>query len=277
NSIKLGTIGAISGAVPAQLLPAIKAAQAYFNMVNEKGGINGRKVQLVVQDDGLDGTKNLAAAKRLIEDEKVFALVSETTPAMDASGKYVNDQKVPAVGVTGALGTSASQYRYIVPILGAQSANSWTSVYADYGKQFGNRCGVVDLSVAISQQSGTGQEAACRQAGMEVPYHATVQVVQPDYTAEITRMRTANLSFVVSIMEVNSNIRMMQAMRRQNYIPNPIFFTGYDDAITQTVPDVMEKSVTATMGTSAVEPDWIGANPELGLMESTVKKYFRDA
>lgn len=92
--------------------------QAYFSQINAAGGINGRKVELVTLDDAYDPAKTVANTKKLIEEDKVFALVgyigtATTTEAM----KVFAEAKVPLVGtLTGAdsLRNPVNRYLFLV-------------------------------------------------------------------------------------------------------------------------------------------------------------------
>ena len=69
---------------------------AYFKYVNDKGGIDGRKVQFIVRDDGYQPPKAVEEARRLVEQEKVFAVFQTLgTPSTAAVWDYLDKQKVP--------------------------------------------------------------------------------------------------------------------------------------------------------------------------------------
>lgn len=78
--------------------------QAYFNHVNDQGGIHGRKIKHIVLDDGYQPPRSVANHKRLIQREKVFAiLMSMGTPTVTASISTIIRNKVPFVApATGA-------------------------------------------------------------------------------------------------------------------------------------------------------------------------------
>jgi branched-chain amino acid transport system substrate-binding protein len=103
SSIKLGTTFPLSG--PASAYATIsRASTAYFKMINAKGGVNGRKISYIVRDDGYDPARAVSNARRLITQDKVFALFNPLgTPPNLAIWDYVNQQKVPQLFVaTGA-------------------------------------------------------------------------------------------------------------------------------------------------------------------------------
>jgi ABC-type branched-subunit amino acid transport system substrate-binding protein len=73
-----------------------KTAEAYFEMLNAKGGINGRKIKLLSLDDGFSPPKTVEATRRLIEQDNVFAIFQTIgTAGNSAIHKYLNDRKVP--------------------------------------------------------------------------------------------------------------------------------------------------------------------------------------
>jgi branched-chain amino acid transport system substrate-binding protein len=103
TEIKIGQTMPYSG--PASAYGVIgRAEAAYFKMINEQGGINGRKINFISLDDGYSPPKTVEQTRRLVEDEKVaFIFNSLGTPPNLAIRQYLNDNKVPQLFVaTGA-------------------------------------------------------------------------------------------------------------------------------------------------------------------------------
>ena len=103
TEIKIGQTMPYSG--PASAYGVIgRAEAAYFKMINEQGGINGRKINFISLDDGYSPPKTVEQTRRLVEDEKVaFIFNSLGTPPNAAIRQYLNDNKVPQLFVaTGA-------------------------------------------------------------------------------------------------------------------------------------------------------------------------------
>jgi branched-chain amino acid transport system substrate-binding protein len=103
TEIRIGNTNPYSG--PASAYGTIgKAIGAYFNMVNEQGGINGRKINYITYDDGYSPPKTVEMVRKLVEQDRV-ALVFQPlgTPPNSAIHKYMNQMKVPQLFVaTGA-------------------------------------------------------------------------------------------------------------------------------------------------------------------------------
>ncbi|HVF89371.1 MAG TPA: ABC transporter substrate-binding protein [Blastocatellia bacterium] len=99
DSIKVGAALPLTGPL-AQIGDDIRSAlAAYFNEVNDKGGIYGRKLRLVVEDSRGEATATLDATRRLVERAGVFALVGTFEPrGSEATNSFLKDSEVPLVG-----------------------------------------------------------------------------------------------------------------------------------------------------------------------------------
>jgi branched-chain amino acid transport system substrate-binding protein len=93
--IKIGNVMPYSG--PASAFAAIgKAEAAYFKMINEHGGINGRKINVISYDDGFSPPKTVEQVRKLAESDEVFLLFNVVgTAGNSAIQKYVNLKKIP--------------------------------------------------------------------------------------------------------------------------------------------------------------------------------------
>jgi branched-chain amino acid transport system substrate-binding protein len=103
KEIKLGQTMPYSG--PASAYGTIgRLHQAYFKMINDGGGINGHRINLISLDDGYSPPKAVEQVRRLVEQEQVLALFQTLgTPSNTAIHKYVNAKKIPHLFVaTGA-------------------------------------------------------------------------------------------------------------------------------------------------------------------------------
>jgi ABC-type branched-subunit amino acid transport system substrate-binding protein len=107
TEIKLGQTMPYSG--PLSALGALGRAQvAYFKMINDEGGINGRKVTLISLDDGYSPPKTVEQTRKLVEQDGVFAIVGSLgTPTNTAIYKYLNERHVPQLFI----GSGASKWR----------------------------------------------------------------------------------------------------------------------------------------------------------------------
>ena len=103
TEIKIGQTMPYSGPVSAYGVIG-RTEAAYFKMINEQGGVNGRKINLISLDDAYSPPKTVEQVRRLVEQERVAFLFNTLgTPPNTAIRQYLNDNKIPQLFVaTGA-------------------------------------------------------------------------------------------------------------------------------------------------------------------------------
>ena len=118
SEIKLGTTSPYSG--PASAYGVYGHAQtAYFQMLNEQGGINGRKINLISLDNGYNPPKALEQTRKLVEEANVLAIAGFLGTAPNTSvQKYLNGKKVPNLFLTSGADrfNDPKNYPWVVPL-----------------------------------------------------------------------------------------------------------------------------------------------------------------
>jgi branched-chain amino acid transport system substrate-binding protein len=102
--VKIGAVLSVTG--PASFLgdPEKKTLEMYVAEINEKGGVNGQKLQLVIYDDGGDANNARTFATRLVEEDKVIAMIGGTTTGSTlAMIPVFEDAQLPFISLAGAV------------------------------------------------------------------------------------------------------------------------------------------------------------------------------
>ena len=104
DTITFGQAAVLEGPASALGLGMQKGLNAAFAEINAKGGVHGRKIKLISENDGYEPDRSIAATKKLIEQDKVFALIGPVgTPTSAAAQPIATAAKVPFMGAfTGA-------------------------------------------------------------------------------------------------------------------------------------------------------------------------------
>jgi branched-chain amino acid transport system substrate-binding protein len=106
KTIKIGTTAPLSGPVSA-FAQIAKSAEAYFRKVNDDGGVNGRRIQMIIADDAYSPPKTVEQTRKLVESDEVLLIFGGVgTPTNSAVHKYLNDRKVPQL----FLGSGAAKW-----------------------------------------------------------------------------------------------------------------------------------------------------------------------
>lgn len=98
DTIKIGNVGVLEGPLSFIGAPYLQGIQAYLNMVNDEGGVNGRKIELIHYDDQFVAANALEHINTLIFDDEVFAIVGQLgTPGVLAAADVVEEEGIPSV------------------------------------------------------------------------------------------------------------------------------------------------------------------------------------
>ena len=132
TTIKIGNTGPYSG--PASSYGTIpKAYAAYFKMINDQGGINGRKIDFISYDDGYSPPRTVEQTRKLVESDDVLAVFGSVgTPTNSAVHKYMNAKKVPQLFVATGATKWGNPKEYPWTIGWQPNYQSEGRVYADY-------------------------------------------------------------------------------------------------------------------------------------------------
>lgn len=148
SEIKIGATFPFSG--PASPLSNTgKGLIAYVKSINDRGGINGRKINLITYDDAYTPPKSVEQTRKLIEsDEVAFLFGPLGTPGIAATIKYVNAKKVPHLFVVSGVSKFTNFAEYPMTTTGLPSYNTEGKIYAKYIAQT-----APDAKIAILYQN----------------------------------------------------------------------------------------------------------------------------
>ena len=132
SEIKLGQTMPYSGPLSGFITLA-KAELAYFQMINDQGGVNDRKITLISLDDGFSPPKTVEQTRKLVEEDQVLAISGSLGTATNAAiQKYLNQKKVPQLFLaTGAARwNDPKNFPYTMTLTPIYTAEA--SIYAAY-------------------------------------------------------------------------------------------------------------------------------------------------
>ncbi|MGW8308192.1 MAG: ABC transporter substrate-binding protein [Achromobacter pulmonis] len=195
KTIRIGLFAPLSGSGMAYGFDVLNAAKMWYAKVNKEGGINGRQIELVIEDDRCNANDLVAAVKKLTEQDKVFLLNGGScSAAVVAAREYVEREKVPLV-MLNASGDGAlyppSKYIYGAFSISQHAVGgSMVQFAAEHLK--GKKIGYINHDDAYG---GWNLEAAQAQAKHLGGVSLQVQSVNPnitDVTAPMLKIRAGN-------------------------------------------------------------------------------------
>jgi branched-chain amino acid transport system substrate-binding protein len=194
TEIKVGNIMPYSGPLSAYAQIG-RTEAAFFRMINEQGGINGRKINFISYDDAFSPPKTVEQARKLVESDEVLLIFQSLgTPTNNAIQKYMDQKKVPQLFVaTGA--TKFGDYKSFPWTMGWQPTYQTEGrIYAKYILQnFPNgRIGVLYQNDDSGRdylkglKDGLGPEATRRMIVAELPYDPS----DPTVDSQVVALKT---------------------------------------------------------------------------------------
>ncbi len=191
TSIKIGMFGPLTGPASLWGYPTQAGAIMIYKEINDKGGIHGRKIEVVQEDGACDAAKTIAAAKKLIHREKVFMINSGicSGPTLAAKEEIVSN-KVPLMlfaASLDAITAPANRYVYTVAPTGSFDGKSM----ADFVKSIPGtkKVGLIGHADEWAQSKIKPFLAVMKDAGIEVVAHETIDRKIVDATAQVLALK----------------------------------------------------------------------------------------
>jgi ABC-type branched-subunit amino acid transport system substrate-binding protein len=262
TEIKIGQTMPYSG--PASSYGVVgRAEAAYFRMINEEGGINGRKLNLISVDDGYSPPSTVEQTRRLVEQEGVaFVFGSLGDPTNLAVRQYLNDNKIPQLFVA-ALAESVADpehYPWTIPLNNAISNEA--HVYAKYilATKPNARIGVLYQNDPVAKifLSAVREGLGARAASMivkEVPFELT----DPTVDSQIITLHASGADTLIIGAAPKGAAQAIRKAYDLGWAPDRFVINAASSIIAVMKPAGLEKSkgvITATYAKDATDPHW---------------------
>lgn len=215
----IGVSAAMTGPGAGIYAPVVDAMKAYLDHVNSKGGVNGRQVRLIVQDDGAEPSKAAANAKRLLAQDKVVMLIntslSSTYAPMIAEAKRA--------GVPLYFGGSvcpketyppADALLFCSTAFGANLDSQAALAFVRAQAKEPVKIGFAAMAIPIARAEIDYAEGLAKTLGMTPVEKQISPPPAPDYTPFATKLRDAAPGWVYSWSPWVSQVRTFEALRR---------------------------------------------------------------
>lgn len=226
KEIVIGSLNDLSGPFAAFGAPASKAAQLYFDEINAGGGIHGREIRFVVEDHGYQVPKAVQGANKLVNRDKVFAmLLSLGTAHNIAAFKVLERKGIPNVSpLTAArqMLQEPAKYKF------AGTASYYDSVRATLAyltdqNPVENICSMfIPSDFGKEIQAAAVDESAAR--GINYPAETTHKPDETDFVGAIGKLREANCDIVAVALSVRGVITAVATAKKLGW--NEVKFVG---------------------------------------------------
>jgi branched-chain amino acid transport system substrate-binding protein len=201
TEITIGLFAPMSGQLAAFGLDALQAAKMWYEEANKKGGIHGRKIKVLVEDDKCSPNDVVAVVKKFITVDKVFLVNGGScTAAAVAAQEFVTREKVPHV-MLNASGDSAviPPTRYVFGAFGGTQRTVGATIAEFAVKELkGKRIALVAHDDDYGVANTATVRAIAKRLGAEVVAAESISPRITDVTAPILNIRAANPDVIIS-------------------------------------------------------------------------------
>lgn len=227
TTLRIGTIVAENGVLGNTFQPAATGLRSWVEHVNAQGGVAGRTIELFTCDDREDRARTLECARRLVEQDQVFALIATNTRSMGGASAYLAEQDVPVLG--NPINNAFYRFPNFFSVYGAPYARDGATVghggqIASYSTQYRwmrenlgvTKAAVFSYDIAESAQAGDFFQKGLESEGFEVSRYV-VSFAAPAFDAPVADMQRKGIQLVYDSMDAGANIRLCDAIARRGF------------------------------------------------------------
>lgn len=228
TEIRVGGVASVTNPLNGPYDSSFDGVQAYFNMVNSKGGVHGRKLKLVAKRDDKIAA-NAQEIQGVVEQDKVFAVLPNATIFAFSGAKYLAEKKIPTFGwgINSEWSKAPNFYGF-----GGQACLDCPSTgYPMTVKLTGRKTvGVLAYGVANSSDCANLQKVAFEKyPTAKVAYlNTSLAFGQVDFSAEVKAMKDAGVTVITHCIDQNAALALAKEIKRQSLNAIQIMPNAYD-------------------------------------------------
>jgi branched-chain amino acid transport system substrate-binding protein len=230
TEIKLGTHFALSQSPAAAYAPIIYGMRAYFDYINDQGGVNGRKINFIIGDDHYNPSDSLEVVRKLVEQDDVFAIVGGLGEAChSAVYKYLEERGIPDLFITAGL------LKWSEPVAKTRFAGSVDFVTEGrmLGKYVvenypGKKLGLLLQNDEMGTDSEKGLNMALEGSDLQIVDKEHYEAMDFDATAQTQRLRNAGAEVIIAFAIPPQAANLVKTARETLSWDVPVLVSGID-------------------------------------------------
>jgi ABC-type branched-subunit amino acid transport system substrate-binding protein len=228
--IRLGALMPMSGSAATGGLRGSAGAKAYYDIINDAGGVKGHKINFAVLDDQYQPAIAQQQIRTLVQRNEVFAIAGgEGTPNFLAVVPFLERSGVPAIAPyapSSELGNMKAPHVFMTAVNYITEFQIMTDYIVKTHQP--KSLGLVGVQGNVGDDSKAGMEAVIKGTGVTVNYIPEVPGT-PDFTPIASQLRDANADWVFLILTNSDTGHLLEAMKRIGYTPKTAGWAGLDD------------------------------------------------
>ncbi len=265
TEIKIGHTNPYSGPASAYGLVG-KTQAAYFKMINETGGVNGRKINFISYDDAYNPPKTVEQTRKLVEsDEVLLTFQGLGTPAQAAVQKYLNDKKIPQLLVSSGATRFTDPKGFPWTMAYNPNYQSEGHIYAQLVlKQYPNaKIGILMQNDDFGKDYVKGFKDALGAKASMIVSEATYEVSDPTVDSQMVKLKGSGADLFFNVSTPKFAAQSMKKAAELGWKPVHLLNINSTPVASVMIPAGPENSkdtISVNYGKDPLDPQW--ANDE---------------
>ncbi|MDY7032424.1 MAG: ABC transporter substrate-binding protein [Thermodesulfobacteriota bacterium] len=271
DTITVGTVMDLTGPVADNLTPYAVAVRNYFKHINDQGGINNRKVKVIVEDDRYSIPMAVAAFKKLVFRDKVLSIIGMGSPQTTALLNQIEKNKLPTITYSPLITMTNPFRRYVFNH--SVDYGFQTMMLIDYVKK---DLKVKDARFAIAtgdrvwgKRAIESSKERLKEYGLKLLDIELLPMTVMDASTEAMNLRRAKANYVLMLHGAPASIALYNSSKKIGYAPT--FLAGDASCPDVVVPRARDaaKNVIGTWSFNS----WFDKTPGINRMKELTLKY----
>ena len=273
DTVKIGSFGALTGPYYIYGKVIMDGAQLVYNEINEAGGIHGRKIEYVREDDRCDPATGIAAARKLIHQHEVFMLhAGGCSNAAIAARPDIDKAQVPWV-VMASIGEPIydpiSKYIYTPQMTASIESLAQVDHAVTLGKK---RIGVISMQDAWGRSRHKPLIERLKHHGIEPVADVEIVDTANDATAQVLKLRQADPDAIMLVLYARSAAMYLRDAHKLGFKPYTVGTSAVGDLLKLAEQVGIPEAVGNTVSISHVK--FVPGDPEMDKWKALLQKHF---
>jgi len=249
TTITVGYIGDMTGPITGVTVPFRRAIENYFKYINEQGGVNGRTIKYITEDDKYKVPEAVAAFRKLTTQDQVFALVGQAgSSQVMALTEEIKKEGIPVVGPQQTIDEQLKN-QYFFNLLATYEDQA--KVIIDYILKEAKAKGLekpkvatVTIDVASGYEWANYMKTYLQKQGLELASHLTLPAAATEATTQVQKLLEIKPDYIVIHGHAGTTVPFLKDAQRYGLkVPVISSYGGFGDNIYKAVGEAGKRYI----------------------------------
>ncbi len=275
SEIIIGSFGPLTG--PAALWGNImKGMDAYFKMINDEGGVNGRQIRFIMKDDAYDPSRTVPAVRELVQRDEVFAFVGGigTAPCMSVMN-YLVEEEIPWISpITGATHWSIPLKKNIFSVLPYYIDEGIIQTMYAIDSLESQKIGIIYQNDDVGKSALVGAKSYLNTMGLDFVSEVPVEITDTDLSSHVARLKNSGADVVLLWTLPRQGVITVTSAKIIGYQPQ--FIASFILSDMALMHELTKGAWEGVIYGAFATPPYDYSDPDIQRYKAALEKYYPD-